>query len=128
MAQTEIDNLLLQWEETYKKGLLSFWLMLLVHKRPTYAYEMREAIVSMSQGTILVDEKSIYRALKRFEETGLISSEKRPSDIGPPRRYFSLTETGEQLLAQFIQRNVYIFQQPAVAALIEAVTPLATKE
>jgi DNA-binding PadR family transcriptional regulator len=128
MAQTDIDTLLLQWEETYKKGLLSFWLMLLMHKRPTYAYEMREAIVNISQNTIVADEKSIYRALKRFEETGLIVSEKRPSDIGPPRRYFSLTELGEQLLANCIQRNIYIFQQPAVAALIVAVTPPATKE
>jgi len=30
----EVDALLLKWEEAYKKGLLSFWILLLLHERP----------------------------------------------------------------------------------------------
>ena len=33
MEQTNLDNLLTQWEETYKKGLFSFWLLLLLAQR-----------------------------------------------------------------------------------------------
>jgi PadR family transcriptional regulator, regulatory protein PadR len=120
--QTRLDQLLQQWEDSYKKGLLSFWMLLLLHGRSTYAYEMTAMIAEMSQGTVVADEKSIYRALKRFEENGIVQSWSENSDIGPPRRYYSLTPLGQQLLARFIERNVRIFEQPDVAEAIDSVT------
>lgn len=116
-----LDDLLQQWEDNYKKGLLSFWILLLLHGRATYAYEMTAMIADMSQGTVMADEKSIYRALKRFEENGLIQSQTQNSDIGPPRRYYTLTPSGRQLLARFIERNIRIFARPDVAAAIDSV-------
>ena len=64
----ETDALLLKWEESYKKGLLSFWILLLLYERPSYPFEMRPLIEEISQGSITVDENSIYRALNRFED------------------------------------------------------------
>ncbi len=119
MAQ--LDDLLQQWEDNYKKGLLSFWMLLLLHGRTAYAYEMTAMIAEMSQGTVTADEKSIYRALKRFEENGLIQSQTQNSDVGPPRRYYTLTSAGQQLLARFIERNIRIFARPDVAAAIDSV-------
>ncbi|HRQ38231.1 MAG TPA: PadR family transcriptional regulator [Chloroflexota bacterium] len=119
MAQ--LDDLLQQWEDNYKKGLLSFWMLLLLHGRTAYAYEMTAMIAEMSQGTVTADEKSIYRALKRFEENGLIQSQTQNSDVGPPRRYYTLTSSGQQLLARFIERNIRIFARPDVAAAIDSV-------
>ena len=119
MAQ--LDDLLQQWEDNYKKGLLSFWLLLLLHGRAAYAYEMTAMVAEMSQGTVTADEKSIYRALKRFEENGLIQSQTQNSDVGPPRRYYTLTSAGQQLLARFIERNIRIFARPDVAAAIDSV-------
>jgi PadR family transcriptional regulator, regulatory protein PadR len=116
----QLTRLLQQWEDSYKKGLLSFWMLLLLHGRSAYAYEMAAMVGEMSRGTIVADEKSIYRALKRFEENGLVQSERQSSEIGPPRRYYRLTPLGEQLLARFIERNVRIFTQPDVAAAINA--------
>ncbi len=117
----QLDQLLLQWEDSYKKGLLSFWMLLLLHGRSTYAYEMTAMIAEMSRGTVVADEKSIYRALKRFEENGLVQSWLQNSDVGPPRRYYSLTPLGQQLLARFIERNIRIFAQADVAAAIDSV-------
>ena len=114
----KLDELLSQWEEVYKKGLLSFWILLLLHQEEMYAYEMTAVIAEMSQGTVVVDEKSIYRALKRFEDNEIIQSSLRKSDVGPPRRYFRLTSLGQSLLRQFCQRNILVFQEPAVAAAI----------
>jgi PadR family transcriptional regulator, regulatory protein PadR len=122
MNQAQLDQLLQQWEDSYKKGLLSFWMLLLLHGRSTYAYEMTAMIAEMSQGTVVADEKSIYRALKRFEENGIVQSWSENSDIGPPRRYYSLTPLGQQLLARFIERNIRIFEQPDVAEAIDSVT------
>ncbi|MCB8927674.1 MAG: helix-turn-helix transcriptional regulator [Ardenticatenaceae bacterium] len=113
-----VDALLSQWEDAYKKGLLSFWILLLLHQEEMYAYEMTAVIADMSQGTVLVDEKSIYRALKRFEDNQIIQSSLRKSDVGPPRRYFGLTDLGKTLLRRFCQRNILVFQEPVVAAAI----------
>ena len=113
--------LLAQWEETYKKGLLSFWLLLLLAQREAYPYEIKGAIAELSQDTIRAEDNSIYRALKRLAQSGVVDSEVRPSDNGPNRRYFYLTELGRDLLDQFITRNIMVFQHPEVADLIQQV-------
>jgi len=119
MGKDPLDNLLTQWEETYKKGLLSFWLLLLLAQRKAYPYEIRGAITEMSQGTISADENSIYRSLNRLADSGIVDSEVTPSETGPSRRYFFLTELGRQLLVRFITRNILVFEQPEVADMIQ---------
>jgi PadR family transcriptional regulator PadR len=121
VSQHDVSELLAQWEKTYKKGLLTFWMLLLLDQRQMYAYEMQAAIDDFSQGTIVAEENSIYRALRRFTATGLVQSEMQPSDVGPPRRYFALTPAGRELLGQFISRNVLVFQSPQVAEAIQRV-------
>ena len=111
----DIEELLLNWEEVYKKGLLTFWLLLLLDERPAYAYEINNAVQKISQGTISADNNSIYRALSRFESLGIVTSELRQSEMGPARKYYSLSENGIQLLGKFIQRNILLFDTPLVA-------------
>jgi PadR family transcriptional regulator PadR len=120
MARAD-EAALMQWEEVYKRGLLTFWILLKLSQCEMYAYEMRPSIADLSQGTIDVDDNSIYRALKRFAEAGLVASDLRPSETGPARRYFSLTEAGNALLASFIERNLLVFQSPAVVDAIDQV-------
>jgi PadR family transcriptional regulator PadR len=119
MDKSYLDYLLTQLEETYKKGLLSFWLLLLLSQRKAYPYEIKAAITEISQDTISADENSIYRALNRLAGLGIVDSEVTPSETGPNRRYFFLTELGRQLLIHFINRNILVFEQPAVADLIQ---------
>jgi DNA-binding PadR family transcriptional regulator len=114
-----LDTLLEQWESVYKKGLLTFWLLMLLDERPMYVLEMGEALVEASQGTIAADDKSLYRALRRFEAMGLVESTWQPSDVGPRRRYYHLTELGLALLRRFIQRNILLFQTPPIAQRLE---------
>lgn len=119
MEPTDIKSLLGQWEETYKKGLLSFWLLLLLAHRKAYPYEIRDAINEMSHNTINADENSIYRALYRLADSGIVDSEVLPSETGPSRRYFFLTNLGRDLFSRFTTRNILIFEQPDVAEMIQ---------
>lgn len=114
-----MNDLLETWESTYKKGLLSFWILLLLDQRPTYAFEMNPLIRELSQNSISADDNSLYRALNRFEQFGLISSQRQPSEMGPARRYYSLTEAGRDLLIRFTRRNLLVFQSPPVAGAIQ---------
>jgi len=117
----EVEELLKKWEEAYKKGLLSFWLLLLLYERPSYAYELGAAVNEVSQGTVTADEKSIYRALNRFQSMGLVQSELQLSKIGPQRRYYRLTERGTTLLIEFTRRNILVFETPSVTERVQAV-------
>jgi PadR family transcriptional regulator PadR len=121
MTNNDIGDLLNKWEETYKKGLLSFWILLLLYERPSYPYEMSAEVAKISQGTISVDDNSIYRALNRFEAAGIVKSELQQSSTGPQRRYYSLTNTGKALLTQFTQRNIQVFETPSVSERITIV-------
>lgn len=104
-----------QWEGVYKKGTLTFWLLLMLHQRPMYAFEMGPALTRISSGTLSADRKSLYRALRRFEDSGLVDSTWRLSDKGPRRRYYHLTPLGTELLRRFTRRNILILQEPTVA-------------
>jgi len=121
VANEDISDLLTKWEENYKKGLLSFWILLLLYERPSYPYEMSAEVAKISQGTISVDDNSIYRALNRFEAVGIVKSELQQSSTGPQRRYYSLTNTGKTLLTEFIQRNIQVFKTPSVSERIATV-------
>ncbi len=120
MTLDSLEELLTNWEGNYKKGLLTFWLMLILHDREAYAFEMSKLVTELSAGTLSADENSIYRALNRFEKFGIVTSDRRASDVGPPRRYYQLTELGIQLLRAFIRRNILLFQTPLVAERIQA--------
>lgn len=121
MTTDDISDLLTKWEESYKKGLLSFWILLLLYERSSYPYEMSAEVAKISQGTISVDDNSIYRALNRFETTGIVKSELQQSNTGPQRRYYSLTSMGKHLLTEFIQRNIQVFETPSVSERIASV-------
>lgn len=121
VTNDDISDLLTKWEETYKKGLLSFWILLLLYERASYPYEMSAEVAKISQGTISVDDNSMYRALNRFESVDIVKSELQQSNTGPQRRYYSLTSKGEALLTEFIQRNIQVFETPSVSERITTV-------
>ncbi len=119
--ENSVESLLAKWEEVYKKGLLSFWLLLYLDDKPSYAYEISRELENFSEGTMSADENSIYRALNRFESMGVLRSELMESDIGPSRKYYNLTEVGSELLKRFILRNVAVFGEDAVKSRIALV-------
>ena len=114
-----IEQLLENWESVYKKGLLTFWLLLLLDEKPSYPYEMSASVRSISNGSMSVDENSIYRAINRFEQMGLVASQLQESKVGPSRKYYRLTALGVELLRRFCERNILIFQSPPVAERIQ---------
>ena len=116
----DLDDLLLTWESNYKKGLLSFWMLLVLREQPAYALELGGLVQQASAGSLSADDNSIYRALNRFEGFDLVRGESRPSSLGPDRRYYRLTAKGVGLLRKFTERNILIFQRQEVQQRLEA--------
>ena len=50
---------------------------------------------------LLSSEGTIYPLLSRLRRSGAVETTWRESPTGPPRRYYRLTDRGEQMLEQF---------------------------
>ena len=83
------------------KGTLEGCILAILSQRETYGYEISTQLAAYGFGTI--PEGTIYPLLLRLEKNNLVSASYRPSELGPKRKYYSLTQAGEEELQQFIQ-------------------------
>lgn len=117
--------LLTSWEETYKKGQLTFWLLLALRDKPLYVSEIKDFIESATNGTISCEEQSIYRSLRKYYDLEIVDYELRQGQKGPDRKYYFLTKIGKELLHEFTQRNISILYNKKLADLINNKTTIS---
>ena len=84
------------------KGVLEGCLLAIIGRGETYGYEMVEKLGEY--GLTMVSEGSIYPVLLRMQKEGLVMTVMRPSPNGPKRKYYRLTDVGEQELEAFKKR------------------------
>jgi DNA-binding PadR family transcriptional regulator len=114
--QTLLDG----WEDVHKKGQLSLWILLALKQGPKHMATIKAAIADLTADTIVPDDKSMYRALRRFHDAELVHFKHTPSQSGPDLKIYSLSEEGSRVLSQFLHRNVInVFYKPKVRTLIE---------
>lgn len=77
------------------RGVLDLCLLASLQDRPVYGYELSQR---MGRAGLQMSAGSTYPLLARLEKAGAVSTEMRPSDSGPPRKYYSLTDRGRTLL------------------------------
>lgn len=74
------------------KGLMDGVILKIIDKEETYGYEIYEKLQNLNFDDFA--EGSLYPLLLRLEKKKLIKGTKRPSEYGPDRKYYSLTEEG----------------------------------
>lgn len=79
------------------RGVLDLCLLALLEDRPVYGYELSQRLAE--QG-LLMSGGSTYPLLARLERTGLVSTEMLRSGSGPPRKYYSMTHAGHEVLRE----------------------------
>jgi PadR family transcriptional regulator, regulatory protein PadR len=82
------------------KGVLEGCILAIIKQESVYGYEL--SIKLQQFGLNDVSEGSIYPLLLRLQKAGLIEGEMRDSPSGPKRKYYHLTEKGEEALQDFI--------------------------
>ena len=114
-----ITDLLNSWEETYKKGQLTLWIFLSLKDGDKYVGEIKSFIENMSYNTISCEEQSIYRSLRKYLHLGIVEFNLKEGNKGPERKYYKLTELGDNLLNQFIERNINLFYDEKIKKLLK---------
>lgn len=83
-----------------RKGLLEYCILSIISHDEAYASDILD-ILKTSQ--LLVVEGTLYPLLTRMKNEGLLSYRWQESTGGPPRKYYTLTPDGQQLLQQLHQ-------------------------
>ncbi|ADY51356.1 transcriptional regulator, PadR family [Pseudopedobacter saltans DSM 12145] len=78
-----------------RKGILEYCVLLIISRGEIYASDI---ITELKQARLLVVEGTLYPLLTRLKNNGLLSYNWVESTSGPPRKYYSLTDDGKQIL------------------------------
>ncbi|MGL4598625.1 MAG: PadR family transcriptional regulator [Bacteroidia bacterium] len=80
-----------------RKGVLEYCILSILADGDAYPTEIIER---MKAARLVVVEGTLYPLLTRLKNTGLLTYRWEESVSGPPRKYYRLTETGEQFLSE----------------------------
>ena len=91
------------------KGTLEGIVLAILSLRPAYGYEITARL--REQGFSDIAEGTVYALLVRIEQRGLVDVEKVVSEIGPPRKVYSLNAQGREYLAEFWRTWSFLSQR-----------------
>ena len=82
-----------------------FYILVALADGDLHGYAVREAVYEKSNGTVLLGPGTLYGAISRLLENGLIEETMKRSDSDDPRRrYYRLTKLGRQTLVAEMRR------------------------
>ncbi len=81
------------------KGILEGVVLAMLAGRPAYGYEITAGL--REKGFSDIAEGTVYALLIRVEQHGLVDVQKVPSELGPPRKVYSLNAQGREYLEEF---------------------------
>ena len=80
-----------------RKGLLEYCILSIINKEEAYASDILE---TLKKANLLVVEGTLYPLLTRMKNEELLTYRWQESTSGPPRKYYALTDEGQELLTQ----------------------------
>jgi len=84
------------------KGVLDGIVLEIISRGEIYGYEIARKLRAM--GFDGIAEATVYALLLRFEKNRWVRVTKRPSEMGPPRKFYTLNEKGMEELRNFWTR------------------------
>ena len=88
-----VDNIKAQM----RKGILEYCILIILSKEDAYTSSI---IMQLKESQMIVVEGTLYPLLTRQKNQGLLSYRWEESTQGPPRKYYSITDRGKQVLAE----------------------------
>ncbi|MGN1401956.1 MAG: PadR family transcriptional regulator [Bacillus sp. (in: firmicutes)] len=82
----------------FKKGVLELCVLVLLKNKDRYGYELAQDISARFQ----ISEGSVYPLLRRLTKEEYFTTYLKESSEGPSRKYYRLTEKGQQYREQLV--------------------------
>jgi DNA-binding PadR family transcriptional regulator len=81
------------------KGVLEGCVLEIIGQGETYGYEITRRLNALGFADVV--DGTVYTILLRLEKNQLVDIEKRPSEMGPPRKFYALNDAGREELRRF---------------------------
>lgn len=81
------------------KGCLEGCVLEIIGRGEIYGYEITRRLNDLGFADIV--DGTVYTILVRLEKNKLVDTQKRPSAIGPPRKFYTLNLAGREELERF---------------------------
>ncbi|GHO50888.1 PadR family transcriptional regulator [Ktedonospora formicarum] len=88
------------------KGVLEGCVLEIISRKETYGYEITRRLNAL--GFTDVVDGTVYTILVRLERSKLVEVIKKPSDVGPPRKFFTLNDAGREELRRFWEKWKFV--------------------
>lgn len=93
-----------QYDSDLLRGNTDSLLLSLINEYgQAYGYKLIKEIERRSQGYFRFREGTVYPALRKLENEGLIQGEWRKFENGQERRYYTITAAGREFLAKKLE-------------------------
>ena len=76
------------------RGYNDTMILYLLHKKPSYGYEISKDIQALSEEKYIIKETTLYSAFTRMEANGYVESYSQEAENGKRRTYYRITEKG----------------------------------
>ena len=100
MKVKDLDKTRQQLVRQMRRGVLELCVLAITSKKEAYPSDI---IAELKASELIVVEGTLYPLLSRLKDQGLLEYNWRESDMGPPRKYYSITETGRTFLEELLQ-------------------------
>ena len=84
------------------KGVLEGSILEIISHEEIYGYEITRRLNALGFSDVV--DGTVYTILVRLEKNKLVDIEKKPSDLGPPRKFFALNDAGREELRKFWEK------------------------
>ncbi|HMB56713.1 MAG TPA: PadR family transcriptional regulator [Arenimonas sp.] len=101
----EIESHLKKFQKELSTGTVSLVLLAVLNQsaEPMYGYQIAKRLERGGDGLFAGKQSALYPVLRNLDGAGLLASDVEPSVAGPPRRYYRITELGQQVLAAWVK-------------------------
>lgn len=88
------------------KGVLEGCVLEIIGQKQTYGYEITRKLNALGFADVV--DGTVYTILIRLEKNKLVNIEKKPSDMGPQRKFFTLNDAGREELQLFWKKWEFV--------------------
>lgn len=92
-----------EWAAELKRGSIELCLLALLQREEKYGFQILKQLRELSDGFLDLKEGTLYPALRRLEERGLLRSHWVTRDEGIPRKYYRMTDRGREALREAVE-------------------------
>ena len=96
---------------------MTCWILQILSLEPAHGYGIAQRLEQISRSVVQVNQGSLYPALHRLQQKGLLRAEWKESETGREAKFYSLTQAGRRQLA--FEKNSWARLSGAVRLIFE---------